>query len=256
MSIKQVVIFISVAIVLSIGLLKANGQEKKCDLKEKRITIQMANRPLHDAFIRLMYVYDVPIGFEESTLDKDHDDYFFQTQVPPDDEKKVFVNEPQRRWDLTIKDHLISLDFKDARLEDVLDEIVKQMPNYDWIINVDVVNIFPIKGRDPKFEKLLAIKIRGFGVSKGEEVGMIQPMIVFHLPEFKAFLAENKLRAESNLTMMFIVRPIPMELRFSNLSFKELLNGITRLKRGGWILRTDKRKTAVNKGKEVIEILI
>lgn len=116
-------------------------------------------------FLHFPYGCGLPIGFEESTLDKDQDDYFFQTQVPPDDEKKAFTIKPQLRWDLTIKDHLISLDFKDARLEDVLNGIVKT---------------------DEEL-RLRSCWIRGFGVSKGEDVGMIQPMIVFICPSLGRF---------------------------------------------------------------------
>jgi hypothetical protein len=266
---KQVVFFASVAVVLIIGLLRVNGQEKRDSLREKRITIQMTNERVFDVFLRLMYVYDIPIGFEESVLDKDHSDYFFQTLMPPEGKKKDFSDEPQRmsgsspssRWMIKDKGHLISLDFRDARLDDVLDEIVKQMQNYDWTINDDVVNIFPIKGRDPKFEKLLDLKIRGFGMSKGEQFSTIQPTIVINLPEFKTFLAENKLHSESDRYIpSYADLPLPMELRFTDLTFKELLNGITKLKRGGWILRTDKHKGKPvepgNEGKQIIEILI
>lgn len=266
MSRKQVVFFMGIAIVLTFGLQRANGQGKREDLKEKRITIQMTNERVFNVFLRLMYVYDIPIGFEESTLDKDHSDYFFQTLMPPDDKKKDFPDEPETmsgsspssRWTIKDKAHLISLDFREARLEDVLDEIVRQMQNYDWTINDGVVNIFPVKGRDSNLEKLLNLRIRGFGVSKGEEFEAIQPLLVLYLPEFKAFLAENNLFAESDRYVPSYGKlPLPVELRFSNLSFKELLNGITRLKRGGWILRTgDKHKKPENKDKEVIEILI
>jgi hypothetical protein len=178
--------------------------------------------------------------------------------VPPNDKKKDFANEPLLTWDQRIKNrHLISLNFKDARLEDVLNELVKQMQNYDWTVNDGVVNIFPIKGRDLRFEKLLELKIRTFSVPKGEEFATIQPMIVFNLPEFKAFLAENNLNSESDRRIpKYADLPLPVELRFSNLPFRKLLNEITRLKRGGWILRADKRKKSENNGKEVIEILI
>lgn len=253
---KQVIIFVSFVIVLATGLLGIHGQEKKVELKDKRITIQMVKKPLFDVFIRLIYRYDVAIGFEESTLDKDHNDYHFQTQIPtPDDQEKYYTDEGIDYSD--VKNHLITVNFKNAKLEDVLNAIVKQMQNYDWEINNGVVNIFPIKGRDPRFEKLLNLRIREFGVPKGSEVGLIQPLIVLNLPEFKAFLAENNLYAESDRDdPWYIERPLPVEMKFSNLTFKELLNEITKSKRGGWILKTDKRKTTENRGKEVIALWI
>src|SRR5690349_1534385 len=170
MSWKQIGIFVSITTVLAMGSVSIHGQEKKSELKDKRITIQEAEKPLYYVFIKLMYVYDVPIGFEESTLDKDHNDYFFQTNVPPDEERSKYLNEPRLGWNSLIKNHLITLNFKDARLEDVLNKIVEQMQNYDWEINNDVVNIFPTKGRDPRFQKLLNLTIRGFSISKGEKV--------------------------------------------------------------------------------------
>lgn len=256
MSKKQIVIFLSFAIIIALGLVSVRGQEKKVELKDKRITIQIVNKPLFDAFIKLIYLYDVPIGFEESTLDKVHDDYFFETNVPPEEQKKNFTNEPVLGYS-DIKNHLLTLNFKDARLEDVLNSIVKQMKNYVWEINNDVVNIYPIKGRDPRFEKLLNLRIREFAVPKGSEVGLIQPLIVLNLPELKAFLSENNLYAESDRTdVWFLERPLPVELKFSDLTFKELLNGITKVKRGGWVLMSDKRKRPENKGKEFIDILI
>lgn len=259
MSRNRIVIFLSIAVLLTIGSLPISGQEKPDTLRERRITIQLNNRPIRDVFTRLMYFYDVPIGFEESTLDADHEDYFFQTLMPPDDKKGDFPNEPLKvsGGPTSITAHLISLDFRDARLEAVLDAIVKQMQNYDWAINNDVVNIYPINGRDPQFEKLLDLKIRGFGLSKGAQFSTIQPVLVIFLPEFKAFLAENKLFSESDRYIpSYADLSLPMELRFTDLTFKELLNGITRLKRGGWILRTDKHKKPENKGKKVIEVLI
>lgn len=256
---KTSIIFSIVAFICTIGMDKTYAQDRSDDFKEKRITIQLKKSPLYSVFAELMYAYDIPIGFEESSLDKGHDDYYFQTLVPSKDKKNDLPIEPHTDGvSLRTKTHFITLDFKDARLQDVLDEIVKQMQYYDWTITDDVVNIFPIKGRDPKCEKLLNIRVREFRVSKDKDFGMIQETLVLVLPEFRAFLAQNNLHAESDRYVpSYGNLPLPMELRFSDLTFKELLNGITKLKRGGWILRTgDKNKKKENKGKEVIEVLI
>jgi hypothetical protein len=258
---KQIKMLFSVTFILAISCLNVQGQGKNVELKDKRISIQMDCKPLLDVFIQLIYEYDVAIGFEESTLDKNHDDYDFQTNIPYN-ETNITNSKGGAARGLSglrpvVKNHLISLNFTDARLGDVLNAVVKQMKNYSWDINDDVINIFPIKGRDTRFEKLLNLKVRGFVVPKDKEVGIIQPMIVLNLPEFKAFLAENNLFAESDRTApWYIERPLPMELRFSDLSFKQLLNRITKSKRGGWILKTNKLNKPENKGKEVIEILI
>ncbi len=255
---KKALITFSIAIFMVTGLLSIRGQDKKVELKNKRITLQMEKKQLSSVFIRLLYYYDVPIGFEESKLDKDHNDYRFQSNVPPDEERwKYNINKPLAEYK-DIEDHLITLNFKDARLEDVMDEIVRQMQNYDWEINNDVVNIFPIKGRDPRFEKLLNLRIRGFIVPKGSRVGLAQTTILFYVPEFKAFLDENNLYTHSlRDDVLYINRPLPMDLEFSDLTLKELLNEITKAKRGGWILRTDKKNDGEKPdGKEGIELLL
>ena len=258
MSKKHVVIFVSFIFVLASGVVSVLGQDKSTKLENKLVTIHMVNKPLVTVFARLIYKYDVAIGLEESMLDSDHNHYDFETNVPPEDQKAKFAGDkefPSGRSEFY--EHLITVNYKDARLEDVMDDIVKQMKNYDWEINNDVVNIFPVKGQDPKFKKLLDLRIREFAVWKGAEVGIIQPIIVLELREFRSFLAENNLYAESDRsTFAFIKRPLPEGMRFSNLTLKELLNAITKSKRGGWILRTGENKKPENKDKKFIDILI
>lgn len=256
---KQIVIFISFVLILATGILNIRGQEKKVELKDKRVTIQMANKPLVTVFARLIYKYDVAIGLEESMLDRDHNHYNFETNVPPEDQKAKHAGDkefPSGRSEFY--EHLITVNFTNARLENVLDDIVKQMQNYDWEINNDVVNIFPIKGRDPTFKKLLDVRIREFAVWKGAEVGIIQQLILRELPEIRAFLAENNLHTDGwrTTSMAFTERPLPEEMRFSDLTLKELLNAITKSKRGGWILQKNKHNIKENKDKEFIDILI
>ena len=258
MSKKQVVVFISFVFVLASGVVSVRGQEKKAELKDQRVTVQMAQKPLFDVFMRLIYDYDVAIGFEESVLDSEHNDYHFETNIPYD-EPITLMPDGRRRITTgarpNIKNHLITVDFRNARLEDVMDDIVKQMKNYDWEITNDVVNVFPIRGRDTRFVKLLDLRIREFIVSKDASVGLIQPQIILFLPEFKVFLAANDLHADAVKTApWYDDRPLPVGMKFSDLTFKELLNAITKSKRGGWILR--KGKPNKIKDKELIDILI
>lgn len=255
---KQMGILWTVVLVLSTGILTVHGQEKNEEIKEKRVTVQMTRKPLFDVFMRLIYDYDVAIGFEESSLDRNHNDYHFETNIPDKDAatstkggrtKITFGGRP------TIENHLISLNHENARLEDVINDIVKQMQNYDWEINDGVINIFPAKGRNPSFKRLLELRIHEFVVWKGAEVGMIQPLIVLQLPELRKFLDDNNLLAESDrVAPWFIERPLPYGMKFSNLSLRELLNAITKSKRGGWIIRH--RKFSNGSGKESIELLI
>jgi hypothetical protein len=239
--------------------LSIRGQEKNNELKDRRITIQMVDKPLVTVFARLIYKYDVAIGFEESMLDRDHDHYVFETNVPPHGQRVKFAGDkefPSERSEFF--EHLITVNYKDASLGNVLDDIVKQMKNYAWEINNGVVNIFPINGRNPKFEKLLNVRIREFAVPKGTEVGMIQQLILMELPEIRSFLSENNLFVDGarSTSMAFAERPLSEEIRFYDLTLKDLLNKITKSKRGGWILQNKKQKQAGDKNKDVIDILI
>ena len=256
---KQVLLVGSILVfTITMGILNTLGQGKNDEIREKLITIKTVNKPLCTVFGRLIFKYDIPIGFEESILDKDHDGFHFETNVPYGEWKQRYLADKEVNCGLPeVKNHLISISFKDARLEDVITEIVRQMQNYDWEIYDGVVNIFPVKGRDPRIKKLLDLKINEFSISRGTEVGMIQPLIILELPEFKEFLAENNLYAESDRTApWFIERPLPEGMKFSNLTFKELLNSITKSKRGGWILKVSKIKKPENEGREFIDILI
>ena len=256
---RLLIIFVSILIVLVTGSARLSAQATTDDLKEKRISIHTTNAPLYDVFVTLMYDFDVPIGFEESSLDTDHNDYYFQTMMPPEDKKKDFPGEPQYRSSgLPVTEHLISLNFADAPLQDVLDEIVKQMENYDWTINNDVINIYPIKGRDPILEKLLNLRIRGLKIPNGMKYETIQTVILFNLPEFTSFLEKNGLFSEKGrYEPSYSGLPFPTEIQFSDLTFHELLNGITKVKRGGWAVRMgDKLKRKTNRGKKVIDVLI
>jgi hypothetical protein len=254
---KQFICSFVTLIVIVIGHHAANGQTRSSQLSNRRITIEMDSRPLYDVLIKLIYVYDVPVGFEESTLDSGHDDYFFQTNIPPQGERLKYLKEPQYHWNLSIKSHLISLNYKNQPLSVVLDDLVRQMENYSWKIEDDVVNIFPKNGRNPLFAKLLSLQIDEFQVGKGAKVGAIQPALVFNSPGLSSFLKANGLFIESFISSpRYLDRPLPVELSFSNISFKKLLNGITRAKRGGWIIRSDKRKAPENHDKDIIEIII
>lgn len=242
-------------IVLLTGLFGVSAQQRVPDLKDKQITIQMTNRPVVIVFARLIYKYDIAIGFEESILDGDHDHYFFETNIPPDDFKAQYSGDKEFLTDRgNFSEDLITLNFKDARLEDVMNSVVKQMRNYDWEIKDDVVNIFPVRGRDPRFKKLMDLRIREFAVGKQTEVSVIQPLL-FRLPEFKKFLEENNLHVDfERYAPVFDNRPLPADMKFGDLTFKELLNAITKSKRGGWILQ--KKKQNKIEGKELIDILI
>ena len=77
---------------------------------------------------------------------------------------------------------------------------------------------------------------------------------LFALPEIKAFLAENKLyySAGRGSSVDRLMRPLQNEFTGSKITLRDLLNKITRIKGGGWILKQNKRFD--DKEKEFIEI--
>lgn len=212
-------------------------------LKDKRITITMEGRPLGDVFRYLMEKYDIPIGFEESVLDRESAEYEFESNAPSTAEHKMkrgdvqFTTRGQRRFDVVR--HSITLYVEDGSVEEVFGEIVRQMENYKLEINDDVVNIFPVKGRDERFARLMGMRVNRFTLEKGKTVEDITTNII-SLPEFRSFMRDNKLHFTGLRTgMNFILkaqygRTINAGMDFSDLTFRDLLNEITKIKRGAW----------------------
>jgi hypothetical protein len=246
MSNKQVIIILYCVIICLVGAFSTIGQEKQTDLKDKQITIKIEKQSVRLIFRYLMANYDIPIGFEESILDRDHAEYKFITN--PGESKLVLDTDGSIKINKRVDDFFkpklypISIDIENGRLEEVLNQIVKQMQNYKWEINDGVVNILPIKGRDERFKDLLEIKVNSFIFEKGKTVEDITTNIRL-LPEFRNFMQENKLvftgvrnGADFVLKAQY-GRTISEGMDFSNLTFCELLNKITKIKKGGWILK-------------------
>jgi len=72
---------------------------------------------------------------------------------------------------------------------------------------------------------------------------------LFALPEFKSFSSENTIYANYSRVLYFgiLERELATEIIFSNLSFRDLLNKITKVKRGGWILKNLKKQNSEEK---------
>ena len=267
MKTKLIIATLNCLMFFLIGTSGGFGQEKIIktpELKDKRITIKMTKEPLGKIFRTLIENYDIAIGFEESALDRENDDYDFDVNLfymlgettektTPNGNGQISVT-VDRTW--KIKQHWFTVNAENERLEDVLNQIVGQMENYKWEINDEIVNIFPIRDRDERFKKLLELKVINYKFGKNIEIGFIRTFL-FKLPEFRQFLDENSLSIflsrQSNEYRLF--RKLDVALDFSNLTFKELLNQITKIKRGGWILRRNKIVRSTS-DKEYIDIEI
>lgn len=263
MSKKTTPIRLCCVIICLAGALFVFGQSKEVALKDKRITIKMEKQPLGVVFRYLIENYDIPIGFEQSILDRGHIEYAFDTNLPAVATYKQQNADGSVKMTTTsetaykAKVHPITLNFENGKLKDVFNQIVKQMENYKWELDDGVVNILPIKGRDERFEKLLGLHIERFTFEKGKTVEDITTRIML-LPEFRRFVKESNLDFNGIRTgVNFVIkakygRKINESMNFSNLTFRELLNKITKIKRGGWILKW--RYVSKTTGKEVVDI--
>jgi len=247
--------------ILLAGTICILGQKNANDPKDKRITLRVEKISFGMVLGYLMEVYDVPIGFEQSILDRDNGDSRFSANSPgvaPEKLENVegvlkIIAYPGFKPPV----HPVTIFAENERLEDVLNKIVKQIENYKWEINDGVVNIYPVKGRDNRFEKLLRLKIKRFTFEKGKPIWEITKNIKA-LPEFSSFTTANNLHysggrsgPESALQEQY-GRTIDEGMDFSDLSFRDLLNKITKIKRGGWILKW--RFISKMTGEEYIDI--
>lgn len=263
-----IVVMVSCCAILLAGTLCVLGQEKESNLKDKRITIKMDKQPLGKVFEHLIVNFDVPIGFEESILDREQDDYEFETNLPYKNEKRYANTDGDVQISILkervfpVKHHWFTVNVENKRLEEVLNIIVKQMKNYQWEVNDGVVNIFPSIGRDKRYEELLALNISSFDLEienyrskKGKPIFLIRNKL-FNLPEVVKFLDTYKIyHSKSNRESLDnLERKIPDVLNFSNITLKSLLNKITKVKRGGWILK--KSDMYNTKEEESVEINI
>ena len=263
MIVKPVVNSLFLLFVLSAGTFSILGQDKEIDLIDRPITIKMDNQPLGSVFRYLMENYDVQIGFEQSILDRRLPDYNFLTNLP------AVVTYKQQSPNGIIKItttsevvfkaplHPITLNVENLKLRKVFDQIVSQMDNYKWKINNGIVNIYPVKERDERFRRLLELHIDRFVLKKGKTVEDITTSIA-SLPEFHRFMTENKL-SFSGVKPGFgyevkarYGRTIDQEINFSNGTFRDLLNEITKVKKGGWIVKWQGVVKAT--GREYIDI--
>jgi hypothetical protein len=237
------------------------GQAGASELKNQRITVKMERMPFGIVLGYLREKYDVPIGFEESIRDRNNSEFSFSSNSPGvakykleniDGVFKVTVL-PNQKTPL----YPVTIACENERLEIVLNRIVKQVKNYKWEINDGVVNIYPIRERDKRFKQLLALKVKKFIFQKGDTISDITKSIKL-LPEFSAFAAENNFRFNGGRSGMESVlreqygRTVNQGMDFSNLTFRDLLNRVTKIKRGAWILKW--RFISQKTGEEFIDI--
>lgn len=243
----------AVAVLICVGWVSGQTVEAQ-SLRDKRVSIHMKAKTFNVIAARLMFKYDVPIGFEQSTLDNDlvPNVYDIETKLPINPKYMGDVEIPSFSREVPAE-YLLTVDLENARLEDVMDSLVSQMRNYQWTINDGVVNIFPKEGRDPRLADLLERKVDEFLYGKGQPIDSIQPKIVFYLPMFQIFLDEYNIGTDNGSTALECEsrgdhnvcagdRGVNDAIMLKYVTFRELLNRITRIKRGGWALRIERSR--------------
>jgi hypothetical protein len=154
---------------------------------------------------------DIPIGIEFSSNEK---------------------NEPR-----------LNIDVKKAPLVEVLNLIVQQEPAYVWELRDGVINLTPVKDRDPFFERLLNTPIREFVSPKGNNKFAIRDALL-DLPEVNKLIAANGVEADR---LGYPHKPSiyanDADLSDKNTDFRSLLNKIIReSEHNSWILQWGDKK--------------
>jgi hypothetical protein len=255
--------FVRCLILLLVTSCSVVAQKSAADVIQKRVTLKMERQPLGVIFRVLMERYDVAIGFEESSLDRSHNEYDFDTNLPGTGKERIEIGDRDLKIDVETwrvfkaEKHPLSINVSNVRLKDVFDILVRQLRNYKWEVSDNVVDIFPIKGRDKRYKRLLELRIGSFASKKGDSIRALTSEI-YALPEVRGYLNENQLYFSLNRPGSALLlnsqygRKLDVEMNFANLTLKELLNRITQAKRGGWILK--KSNIFGTPGKEYIDI--
>ena len=161
---------ILISILLAVGLLgtlmlignPAFGQTAQNDLLKQRVKLHLNRGTLLQALSILSVEQRIPIGFE-----------------PALDHKPAY--------------HL-NIDAENVTLNEVLDTIVQQEPNYKWEVKDGVINLIPMKSRDDFVERLLGTRIQQFDPPKVLGASQIRDAIV-DLPEVVGLLKINGITA-------------------------------------------------------------
>jgi hypothetical protein len=188
--------------------------------------------------IASIHRYDIPIGLEESVLDIGHRHFDFETAMPPEFWRAKHSGKEHKSAALPFSENLITVNIVDGNIRQVMERVVPQMGNYEWEIKDEVVNIFPVRGRDERIEGLMGLEIPVFYVGAGAKTSAVQAQLLLFLPEIKQFLKKNGLEADTTrFSPGFPDELASRDINFKNIKFRDLLNSVTRIKRGGWIVR-------------------
>lgn len=161
-------------ILMLAAIMPASAQANTRNISAEKVTVKAIEKPLWEIMAQLTIKNNIPVGLEESALDKDHNNYYFVPNIPYIPPIGTYVTSG-----VPVVDKLK----KNSRIHRIRHELLK-------------------------------------------------------LPEVVAFLKTNGLHSSDiHQEFNFTTRKLPDEMNFSDLTLRELLNNITTVKKGGWILK-------------------
>jgi hypothetical protein len=153
-------VLIGIILILVIRL-SAFGQT--ADVTTKAVSLNVKNMRVQRVLIELAIQAEISIGLERSDLDN-----------------------PQIS---------VSVDERQRTVRDVLNHIVKQVPLYIWEEHDGIINVKPVRGRNPIMENFLSVNVREFK-AKSDVTKFDLRNYIYDLPEVELFLKANSLKTE------------------------------------------------------------
>ena len=209
-------------------------------LLDNRVSIRAKGEPLGKVFGTLMLIRSKYWVRRISVWDRDHSDYDFATNIltqTNNGKPGTIAHFATCCQIFHARSHFITVDATEPPLSEVLDTIVNQMANYKWEVNDGVVNIFPSKGRDSLLAQFVALDIAVFSLNGDVRIESLKGSFG-QLPEVKLFLVANNLQYNNSRVIVGdLDTPLDPAPAYSHIKMLDLLNKISKAKRGGWILR-------------------
>ena len=183
--------------------------QKSEDLLNRKIELDDSNITMLFVLGKLAYKYRVPIGFERTT------DYYEKLRGQMDFENG------EVKW----KNN--NFHIKSGTLEEILNSIIAQEPQYKWELRDGVINVFPIKARDSFLKAFLETKIIDFYPEKGISKFKVRDAII-DLPNVKTLLKKENVEIlkRDYLESNYLYPDDEIEISISNSDVRGILNKI------------------------------
>jgi len=151
---------------------------------------------MHLILSKISADYDVPLGFEAAT----------QGEEP-----------------------ILSVMIQGRLLQDVLDDIVKKDPRYEWQIVDGVINVRPKSQRDGLLANVLETRVDVFEIKRDSRLFQVKREIL-ELPHVRALLEQEKVAYGPDVKLggEFAKFGQDFSLNVSNVTVREILNRIIR----------------------------